>query len=90
MLNKNCKHAGLKHFTDSKAFVEYSNNVDDIYKNNPNKKCKTLIVFNDMIADILSTTKRNTRVTKLVITGKKLNIYLAFITQSYFAVPKKY
>ena len=46
--------AGLEHFNDSKAFIEYSNDMDKIYKNieeyNPNKKRKILIVFDDMIA----------------------------------------
>ena len=52
---------GFKHFNDSKAFTEYSNNKDIIYKNieeyNPNKKHEILIVFNDMIADMLSNKK---------------------------------
>ena len=51
----------LKHFNDCKAFIEYSNGMDDIYKNikeyNPNKKRKILIVFDNMIADILSNKK---------------------------------
>ena len=66
--------------------------MDDIYKNieeyNPNKKCKILIVFDDMIADILSNKKLNSIVTELSIRGRKLNISLVFITQSYFSVPK--
>ena len=45
---------GLKHLNDSKIFIEYSNDMDDIYKNieeyDPNKKYKILIVFDDMIA----------------------------------------
>ena len=49
---------GTKHFNDSKTFIEYSNDVVDIYKNieeyNPNKKHKILIVFNGMIADVLN------------------------------------
>ena len=53
---KKRKRTGLKHFNDSKAFIEYSNDMDGIYKSieeyNPNKKRKILIVFNDMIADI--------------------------------------
>ena len=65
--------------------------MDDIHKNiedyNPNKKLKILIVFDDMIADMLSN-KLNPIATELFITGRKLNIYLVFITQSYFAVPK--
>ena len=48
-------------FNNSKAFIEYSNDMDQIYKNieeyNPNKKGKILIVFDDMIADILSNKK---------------------------------
>ena len=44
----------LNYFSDSKAFIEYSNDMDDIYKNieeyNPNKKRRLLIVFDDMIA----------------------------------------
>ena len=57
LVNKR-ESTGLKHFIDSKVFIEYSNGMDDIYKNieeyNPNKKRKMLIVFDDMIADILS------------------------------------
>ena len=48
------------------------------------------IVFDDMIADMLSNKKSNLIVTELIIRRRKLNIYLIFITQSYFAVPKKY
>ena len=54
----------------------------------PNKKRKILIVFDDMIADMLSNKKLNPIVTELFIRGRKLNISLVFITQSYFAVPK--
>ena len=65
--------------------------MDDIYKNideyNPNKKRKILIVFDDMIADMLSNKKHNPIVTELFIRERKLNISV-FITQSYFAVPK--
>ena len=64
----------------------------DIHKNikdyNPNKKRKILIVFDDMIADMLSNKKLNPIVTELFIRRRNLNISLAFITQSYFAVPK--
>ena len=81
----------LNHLNDSKAFIEYSNNMDDIYKNileyNPNKKRKILIV-SYMIADILSNEKPNQIVTELFTRGRKLNISFAFITQSYFAVRK--
>ena len=63
-----------------------------IYKNieefNPNKELKILIKFDDIIADMLSHKKLNPIVTELFIRGKKLNISIVFITQSYFAVPK--
>ena len=65
------KGTGLKHSNDSKAFIEYSNHIDDIYNNieeyNPNKKRKILIVFDDMIADVLSNKKLNTIVIELFI-----------------------
>ena len=68
------------------------NDMHDIYKNieeyNPNKKRQILIVFDDMIADMLSNKKFNPTVTELFIRGRKLNISLVFIMQSYFAVPK--
>ena len=83
---------GLKHFNDSKAFTEYSNDMNDIYKNiedyNPNKKRKILIVSDDMIADMLSNKKLNPIVTERFIRDKKVNISLAFIIHSYFSVPK--
>ena len=89
-LIKTREDVGIKHFSDSKAFIEYSNDMDDIYKNideyNPNKKRKILISFDDMIADMLSNKKLNPIVIELFIRGRKLS--LIFITQSYFAVPK--
>ena len=91
-LIKNHEDVGKKHFNDSKAFIEYSNNMVDINKNiedcNPNKKRNILIVFDDMIADMLNNKKLNPIVSQLFIRGRKLNISLAFITQSYFSVPK--
>ena len=90
-INKREK-VGLNHFNDPKAFMEYSNNMQDVYKNiedyNPIKKCKILIVFDDMIADMINNNKLNPIVTELFNRGRKLNIYIVFITQSYFKVPK--
>ena len=67
--------------------------MDDINKNtedyNPNKNRKILIVFDDMIADMLSNANINRIVTELFIRGRKLNISLVFITQPSFAVPKE-
>ena len=72
--------------------MEYSNNMQDVYKNiedyNPIKKRKILIVFDDMIADMINNNKLNSVVTELFIRGRKLNISIVFITQSYFKVPK--
>ena len=82
----------LKHFNDPKAFIEYSNDMQDVYKNideyNVDKECKILIVFDDMIADMINNKKLNSVVTELFIRGRKLNISLVFITQSYFKKPK--
>ena len=67
--------------------------MEDIYKiiekHNPNKKWKLLIVFDNMIAYMLSNKKHNPIVTELIIRGRKLNISFVFITQFYFDVPKK-
>ena len=77
---------------DSKAFIEYSNVMDDIYKNiekyNPNQRGKILIIFDGMIAGMLNNKRLNPIVTELFTRGRKLNISLVFITQSCFAVPK--
>ena len=83
---------GIDHFSDPKVFIEYSNDMHDVYKNvsyyNPDKEFKILIVFDDMIADMINNKKLNSIVTELFIRGRKLNISLVFITQSYFKVPK--
>ena len=68
---------------DPKAFIEYSNDMRDVYKNincyNPYKEKKILIVFDDMIADMINNKKLNSILTKLFISGTKLNISLVFI-----------
>ena len=91
-LIKNRENAGIKHLNDSKAFIECSNTMDDIYENinnyNPNRKRKILIVFDDMIADIMTNKKFQSIIKELFIRCRKLNISLVFITQSYFSVPK--
>ena len=66
--------------------------MEYVYKNiedyNPVKKRKVLIVFDDMIADMINNKKLNPVVTELFIRGRKLNIAIVFIAQSYFKVPK--
>ena len=73
------------------TILKYSNDMHNVYKNiedyNPDKDYKNLIVFDDMIAHMINN-KLNSIVTKLFIRGRKLNISLVFITQSYFKVPK--
>ena len=75
----------LKHFNDPKAFIEYSINMDDIYKNieeyNLNKKRQILIVCDDIHTDMLSNKKVNPIVNELFIRGRKVNISIVFITQ---------
>ena len=91
LINKR-EGVGIDHFNDPKAFIEYSNDMHDVYKNideyNPDKENKILIVFDDMIADMIQNKKLNSIVTELFIRGRKLNISLVFITQSCFKVPK--
>ena len=90
LINK--RGVGIDNFNDHKAFIEYSNNMHDVYKNideyNPDKENKILIVFDDVIADMINNKKLTSIVTELFIRGRKLNIYLVFNAQSYFKVPK--
>ena len=66
--------------------------MDDVYENindyNPIRKRKKLIVFDDMIADIMTNTKFQAIIKELFVRCRKLYISLVFITQSYFSVPK--
>ena len=91
LINKR-ESTGLIHFNDPKAFIEYSNGMQDVYKNieeyNLSKKRKTLIDFDDMLADMINNKKLNSIVSELFIRGTKLNISLVFITHSYFKVSK--
>ena len=91
LINKR-ESIGLKHFNDPKTFVEYSNDMQDVYKNieeyNVDKERKILIVFDGMIADMINNKKLNSVVTELFVTDRKSNVFLSFITQSYSKVPK--
>ena len=66
--------------------------MDDVYNNiddyNPKRRRKILIVFDDMIADIMTNKKFQAIIKELFIRCRKLNISLVFITQSYFKAPK--
>ena len=95
LINKR-EGVGIDHFNDPKTFIEYLNDMRNVYKNinyyNPDKENIILIVFDDMIADMIAdmiqNKKLNSVVTELFIRGRKLDISLGFITQSYFKVPK--
>ena len=80
------------HVNNPNAFIECSNTMDDIYENindyNPGRKRKILIVFNDMITDIMSNNKFQAIIKELFIRCRKPNVSLLFITQSYFYVPE--
>ena len=86
------ENAGIKYLNDPNAFIECFNTMDDVYENlndyNPSRKRKILIVFEDMIADIMTNKELKAIIKELFIRCRKLNISLAFITQSYFSVPK--
>ena len=83
---------GLDHHDDPKAYIEYSNDMCDVYKNinyyNSDKENKILIVFDNIIADMIHNKKLDSVVTELFIRSRKLNISFVFITQSYFIFPK--
>ena len=70
-LVKKSQRSDLKRLEDPESFIEYSNNIQDVYKNkeecNPGKKRKLFIIFNDMIADMISNNKLNEIVTQLFI-----------------------
>ena len=90
LINKR-QNIGLKQFNDPKAFIEYSNDIQDVYKNieeyNIGKNRKILIVFDDMIAYMINNGKQNPVVTEL-LRGRRLNNSIVFITQSCFKMPK--
>ena len=86
-LIKKREKVGRNHFNDLKAFkafMEYSNDMQDVYKNiedyNPRKKRKILIVFDGTIADMINNKKLNPVLTELFIRGRKINISIVFIT----------
>ena len=91
-LIKKRKDVGTNHSDDPNAFIECSSTMHDVYQNiddyNPGRKIKILIVFDDIIADIMSNKKFQAIIKELFIRCRKLNISHVFITQSYCSVPK--
>ena len=92
ILIKKREDAGIKYLNHLNEFIECSNMMDNVYENihdyNPSRKRKILIVFDDMIADIMTNEKFQAIIKELFIRRRKLNISRVFITQSYFSVPK--
>ena len=89
---KKRKDAEIKHLNDPNAFIECSNTMDDVYENihdyNSSRKRKILIVFDDMIADIMTNKRFQATIEELFIRCRKLNLSLVSFTQSYFSVQK--
>ena len=83
-LIKKCEDARIKNLNDPSAFIEYSSTMDDVYNNtddyNPKRKRKILIVFDDMITDIMTNKKFQAIIKELFIRCRKLNISIVFIT----------
>ena len=77
-LIKKCENVGTNHFNDPNAFIECSNTIDDVYENNDDynssRKRKTLVVFNDMIADIMTNKKFQAIIKEIFIRCRELNI----------------
>ena len=92
-LIKNHENAGIKHLNDLKAFIEYSDTMNDVDQNidlyNPNRNRKLLIVFHDMIADIMTNKKFQSIIKELFIRCRKINISLAFITVFFFCTKRR-
>ena len=86
-LINNRENAGIKHLNDSKAFIDCSNTMNDVYENidlyNPNRQRKILIAFDDMIADIMTNKKFQSVIKELFIRCRKINISLVFVICFY-------
>ena len=91
LINKR-EQVGIKNLKNPHAFIEYSNDMNDVLENinnyNKSRDKKVLIIFDDMIADIMRCEKFNAIVKELFIRCRKLNISIVFVTQFYFRTPK--
>ena len=93
ILIKRSKNAGIKYFNDPNTFIECSNTMDDVYENiddyNSNRnKILIVIVFDEMITDIMTNRKFHAKIEELFERSRELNISLVFIAQSCFAFLK--
>ena len=91
LINKR-EQAGIKNLNDPHAFIEYSDEMndvlDDINNYNKNRDKKVLIVFDDMIADIEYNKNFKRIIKELFYRARKINVSIVFITQSYFRALK--
>ena len=91
LINKR-EQAGIKNLIDPNAFIEYSDDMndvlDDINNHNKNRDKKVLIVFDDMIADIEYNKNFKRIIKELFYRAHKINVLIVFITQSYFKALK--
>ena len=91
LINKR-EQAGIKNLNDPHAFIEYSDDMNDVYENinnyNKNRDKKMLIVFDDMTADIEYNKNFKQIIKELFYRACKINASIVFITQCYFRVLK--
>ena len=89
VLIKKRENTGIKYYNDPNVFIECSSTMDDIYENiddyNSNRKRKILIVFDDMIADIMTNKNFHAKIEELFERSRKLNFSLVFIAHSCFS-----
>ena len=82
LINKREK-VGVNQLNDTKAFMEYSKDMQDVYKNiddyNPRKKHKILIVFDDMIADMINNNKLNSIEVNCLLEAENLIFLLSLL-----------
>ena len=82
----------IKEIQNQKAFIDYSQTIDEVYEKledyNPTKDRKLLIAFDDMMEDMEANKKLSPIITVMFLRGRKLDISLVFIRQSYFKVLK--
>ena len=85
LLIKGREKVKIKEWKRPKAFIDYSQTIDDVYENlkdyNPAKKIKVLIVFDDMIADMEANKKNMSYSHWIVFERKKLNISFVFVSE---------
>ena len=91
LINKR-EQAGIKNLNDSHAFIEYSDDMndvlDDINNYNKNRDEKVLLVFDDMIVDIEYNKNFKRIIKELFYRARKINVSIVFIMQSYFRALK--